>query len=752
MKRLVGASIVIMMSLIISSCSTGLRLKNIINYPVMLSSLEALDTLSVFPDKVKFTSQREDSYRSFDRDIRIQGRQETRPVWISDSSGCFQVVAGAEVMIQDFNFQGTGTDTVLIKVESGGLILENCDFSSNDNWAIQVGEAGYLELRNVRFANFTLGAIKLDGGTIKIFNSEFDLAGQTAIYASSGKQFEAHQVLMTNTMGTGIELNSVAEVWLDSVKVIDSFQDGIHLNDCAFALFNQVESRKNGRNGLYIQNAVIGGLLGYYAIGNLVNGMVVEDVDTLRVLNSEFVGNGENGGRFTAVANTRMAGIQVGHNGSAGFQILGGEELRINQSAFLANPGQALKVDSIPSVQISYNSILNNRDGVSVSHFDQLEFKYNFIKSNSGKAILFSEGEQIIKTYNLIKENQNGLIVEDVQYLQLDSNIVESNKLGTDFRSIDRLAMQRNTWKANESASYFSDMGTITSDYDRWEANTEHAFEVLSAHEFILSNAVLTGNTNSALLNQVSVKLEACVFDSSAGYAVKLMNGSLKVNQSKFRSNTSGIILSEGSQAKIVQSEFSDTELAVDAEASVSLSISFCKVSQAQTGLQIGNYSKTEVLASTFHEIDDFCIVTTGPHLQSLYLRQNVISNAGGVLKSGSNSGTIDIFNNTFVNNQAGLVMREKTLNRLDHNIFFQTGMNDFSLLKEQTSVRWNCFTPESKINHPAGLIDQNLYADPVFEEQFYLSQQSPCLQGGEHGLLIGALGLSQEKRPGLRP
>ncbi|MCF6238705.1 MAG: right-handed parallel beta-helix repeat-containing protein, partial [Candidatus Marinimicrobia bacterium] len=714
-----------------TSCSDGLRLKNLVNYPVIISSLDALDTLKILPDVVKYSGSEETNFRQIVQDIRIQGRQADRPVWQADEQGCFEVNSGANIHILDFNFQGTGYETALIRIDSGRVILENCTVSGSDEWSIIVGSAGALELRNVYFTDNGPGAIKLDGGTLKIYNCEFDQAGKTAIYASQGSLLEAHKTQLTNPMGTAIELPSVSEVWLDSIRVIDSFQDGISLQNCDFVLINQVESRENGRHGLQIHQTSIAGLLNYSAIGNLVSGMVIDAVDTLRILNSEFVGNGDSGGRISSTDRIRMAGVSVGHNGSDGFQIRDGHELLIHHSTFQANPKMALEVDSLISVQIEYSSIVNNSVGISVNHFEELKFRNNLLVSNAESGVSVKNGTKVTLSVNLLKENQLGWHIGAVLNVQLDSNRVESNTLGADFRSVARLDMAENIWIANGSASYFSDIGLITSDHDQWLANRTHAFEILSADELILSNSILRGNQNGGLLNQVSARLDSCVFDSSSGYALKLMNGSLLVNQSRFSDNKLGIELDEGSRARIVQSQFVKNDLAIDAHASVAISMSYSSVRQARGGLRVGNYGAVELLSNRFEELDDYAIRITGPHLQSLYLRQNIIQRTGGVIHSESSSGKLEILNNTFANNTGGIQVQKGSIQRLDHNIFYGTDPPALESLKDINSLQWNCFYPFQKTAHPEPVRDRNQYLDPQFEGKFYLSPQSPCLQGG---------------------
>ncbi|NQV29290.1 MAG: right-handed parallel beta-helix repeat-containing protein [Candidatus Marinimicrobia bacterium] len=712
-----------------------------------------MDSLKLFPQYVNYTGTEERAFINIVDNLRIQGKHDDRPVWYGTSRGCLQVDNDANVYILDFNFNGSKNDTTTIRVKSGSLILENCNFSASEVWAIEVDSGGYLELRNTQFTNLSKGAVQLNGGQVRIFNSKFDQAGKVAILAQGGVLFEAHNVSLTNTMGTGIELNSVTEVWLDSVRVIDSFQDGILLNNCDFTLINQVDSRENGRSGLALYKSKICGIINFSALGNLVNGLDIYQVDTLHILNSEFISNGEIGGKIRSSGQSRLTGIRVGHNGSDGLLINGGEELIIDRASFQTHPNVALDVDSLKMVLLKRVSVVNNGSGVKISNFDSLSLANCLFSANRESASEIRNGNQVNVTRNLIKANKRGLLIENVLNVMIDSNRVESNLSGSDFRSIAILKLTENVWSENVSGAYFSDIGLIQSKSDRWLANSETALEVLSAEEFILTGATMINNKHACLLNNVSAKINSSRLDSSSSYALKLMNSSLLVEESTFHHNNIAIELAEGSRANVVQCEFTENELTMRAQPSVSLSVSFSSVLNSRAGLQIGNYGEVELFSNRFTEIDDYCIEVTGPHLQTLILRQNIVDQTGGIIRSKSNSGKIEIYNNTFSRNISGLSLRPKTLARLDHNIFFNTEQIDNAILKEPGIAKWNCLYPhKSEANLAEHVEDTNLYVDPQFDLNHYLKLQSPCLTGGKNGMLIGALGTLPESRPTLQP
>ena len=752
LQDIVRIGLILVSLLILVSCSQGIRVKNLVNYPVQLSSLDALDTLDVIPEIVKYSGTAIKSFRKITGSIRIQGKQDLRPLWSGDERGCILVDGGAHVYLSDFNFQGTAEDTAIIRVKSGSLMLENCDFKASAFWAIEVHPGAMLELRNVNFSAQSEGAINIRGGQTKIFDSVFEQSGKTAIYASGGDLIELHSSILRNTMGTALEFNSVREVWLDSVRVVDSFQDGIAINECDYVLINQVESRENGRHGLSLINAKICGLLSFSSLGNLVNGIQLDNVDTLRLINSEFVGNGESGGFLTEINRSRIAGIRVGHNGGGGFHFTSGQELWINNSSFQANPLAGLRIASIKFIDLQQISFVNNEHGMIVDDFDSLGIDHSLFSSNRTNAMDIREGDQLYASQNLVKGNSSGFVFKELLFVMLDSNQVESNILGSDIQSISTLKMHDNLWISNESGSYFADVNSMSSTDDQWLSNLDTGLEILSADEVLINGARVHNSRTGAYLNEVSLRMEHSTVDSCRDVGLKLMNTSGTIEKVTYGHNGVALELGEGSQANITQSSFSNNEVSLNAEASASLNLSFSSVSRGREGVILGNYSEARILSNQFDLIDGYSIELVGPHVQSILIRQNVISKTGGVLKSHASSGDIRVQSNTFANNISGIIAPNRSLQSLDHNIFYFTDIPDPQAVRELHLFKWNCIFPsESTLQTPSiGLV--NLYSDPSFATNYYLNPMSPCLQGGDNGLLIGALGAQPTTRPSLQP
>ncbi|NQV42211.1 MAG: right-handed parallel beta-helix repeat-containing protein [Candidatus Marinimicrobia bacterium] len=752
LKIFIRNSAMVFLVLLLVGCSQGVRIKNLVNYPVQLTSLLALDTMKVSPDIIKYSGSAVTSYRDFNRSIRIQGRHELRPLWSSDERGCFQVDENAKVYISDFNFQGTGGDTTLIRVSSGSLILENCGFIASDFWAIEVDSNAILELRNVVFSSQSEGAIHIRGGQVRIFDSLFEQVGKTAVFASGGDLFELHSSTLRNTMGTALELNSVTEVWLDSVRIIDSFQDGMAISSCDYVLINQVESRENGRHGMSLSNAKICGILNFSALGNLVNGMQLESVDTLRLLNSEFFGNGESGGIIYESHRSRIAGMRVGHNGGDGFKFTHGKELWINNSSFQANPLSGLTTDSLALIDLQQVSFVNNGQGMSASNFDSLGIDHCLFSSNRTHAMNLRDGLQIHASQNLIKGNSSGIVMKEILFAGLDSNRVESNILGNDIQSVATVKLRDNEWVSNETGAYFSEIGSMSSTGDRWLSNLDTGLEIFSCGELLITGARIHNNKNGALLNEVSMRMESSTIDSSREIALNFLNSSGEMEKVTSKHNGTALHLGEGSQLNITQCHFSDNELSLNAEASVALNLTFSSISDSRRGIRLGNYAEASILSNQFNLIDGYAVELAGNHVQSILLRQNVVSKTGGVLNSRVSSGEIRLQSNTFANNLSGINVAKRSIRALDHNIFYNTSPPALEVLKAKHLFKWNCIYPGTAPQTADSTESLNLYTAPGFGENFYLTPTSPCLQGGDNGLLIGALGSQPTIRPNLQP
>jgi len=272
----------------------------------------------------------------------------------------------------------------------------------------------------------------------------------------------------------------------------------------------------------------------------------------------------------------------------------------------------------------------------------------------------------------------------------------------------------------------------------------------LSAKDFYISKAAIRKNRDAVLLNQTSAKLESTSIDSSQGYALKLLNGTIVINESKIRSAEKGLLIASGSQAKVTQSIFENLAVAVVADPSTDLSLAFSTLKGVQVGVRLGEFAKAEIVSNLFDNVENYCIDIEGAHLQSLYIRQNVMSNSGGILFSTARSGKIEVINNTFASNTHSFDMMSGTLKRLDHNIFYSTNISNFGMLEDVKSFKWNCYFPDSLQNKISqGL---NLMEDPLFDSNYFLKKESKCVNGGKNGFQIGALGILGGKRPELKP
>jgi len=737
--------------LLFSACSSGLRFKNLINYPVMLGSLADLDTLAVQPDVISFSGRIQNQFHRFTEDLVIEGRKADRPLWTAKDAGCLLVTRDATVRIMDFNFQGSPGDTAAIRIESGTLILEHCDFSGGMSWGIEVGPAGVLELHDVRFMDLEAGGVQISGGQVKIFDCQFNMAGRTGISSSQAQLVEVHRSDFSNIMGSAITLDSVEEVWLDSLVISDSFQDGIAVRNSNYILINDVLAKGNGRNGLSLTNTIITGLLGYQAVGNLLNGLAITNIDTLRIVNSEFAGNGIHGALISAASYTKIAGVRLLENGYAGLSVKSGSEFLLEQSNFQGNP-TALTIDSVKILWMQHNRFAEQEQGVVINNFEALQFRENKLIASNIKALTLNHGQQAHVVQNLFKKNQMGLILDHILAVRADSNLIIANQNGSDLRSIADLRLTGNRWQGNGSASYFASIGSFYSKTDQWDHNQGHAVEILSAQAAVFENDRWIANQNGGLLDHVSTRIEACQFDSSTGFALKQLNGELLVRDASLTENNIAIILGGGTRSTLTQSRFRSNDLAVDVRSSAALTLSFCQIEQARSGLQIGNYGSAQLLANTFSKIDGYCVELTGPQLQVLLLRQNVMDKTGGIIKSLSRSGQIDIVNNTFAYCQGGLDLLPATLTTFDHNIFFKTTFSEIAILQQVAAARDNCFAPEDRAGHPDGIRSSNLYQDPGFAADYFLRPTSPCLQAPQDQLLIGARGLIPDLRPQLEP
>ena len=400
------------------------------NYPIDLESLHSLDTLKQQPKIVRFMTSSESGFRSFGNDIRIQGRRDARPTWRVADSGCFEVVNGANVHIMDFNFNGHENTPTLITVESGTLVLENCDLEKGGSWAIKLGKQGELILRNVRFLDLKSGGIQMSGGNLHIDNVSFLQAGAYAVEALGGELFKAVGLLIQNSSATGLSLSNIEEIWLDSVRIESSFEDGLAITNSDLVYIADLTAENNGRYGAYLEGDQEVGFLHCSFNRNQVAGLALSEIDSVRMLNSEMVGNKSFGGVMHQVDWMQLRGIQVGHNGVNGMMVTQGFELSIDHSTFQGNPNRGLELGHVDSISLTQISLLNNGSGMMASDFKSLRLGENLMLSNKQFGLEIERGEFLELHKNLIKSNHTGLLGNHIQQVHMDSNRVIGNKAG----------------------------------------------------------------------------------------------------------------------------------------------------------------------------------------------------------------------------------------------------------------------------------------------------------------------------------
>ena len=741
---------VVLVCLLIQTCSSGLRLKNLAHIPVSVTSLSGMDTLRIQPDIIRYTGGGETEFRVFRRNIRLQGDHAERPVWRSDGTGCFRVENGARIHILDFNFDGRLAQGDVIQIDSGEVILENCDFTDGSGWMIHVGKQGKLVLRETLFRNLGRGAVTISGGSVLISDSRFVNTGETSIHATSATILKVTNTQVEGALSNGLDLNGVTEIWLDSTVIQGSFRDGIQMKGCDYAFISNVAVTENGQHGIAIEDARILGLLNLRSYGNLVNGAQLERIDSLRVVSSEFVGNGGDGANMINVDHSRMSGVHFGHNDHSGLVAEGGIELAIDLSRFQGNPGRGAHISGVEKVGLSKSQVIKNSVGISGVDFTGVTLMDNFFFSNKTTGLSIRSGQKLSSIRNRFQENELGLEFIDVLNTRFDSCHVEKNEQGSDFRSLAQITMRGNTWDSNESASYFSEIGTLDSENDRWSGNLSGGIEILSGSELRFSNTVMSRNRNSLTFNQSSVSLETCRIDSGTGTSIKGLNASLSITSSTFQGNENVLELNDGSRCEMIQSKVLESHSILKSQGAVDLLISYCDFRDLRKGIELGEYASLELLSSQFSEVDGYCIEVPRVPYESIHLRQNIMHHSGGILRAGKSSGDLKIISNTFSNLLGGLDADLGSQSEVKHNIFWNLDLG--SHIAQDPLVNYNCFPLADSSETLDGYENTNIFADPKFTSDYFLEPSSPCLIGGENNALIGARGINPIRRPELAP
>lgn len=752
MRILYKLSLLLSLSLVVTSCATRSHLKNLLNIPTELASLRSMDSLRVQPDIVRLSDGVDTLHLTLSRDVRISGKPDNRAVWVGGEEGALIIDQGARVILTDINFRNPTSNKPLILVRHGQLTLENCDITDLGSHAIQVDSLANLSLKNVRFMGIAGHAVISKGQYLRVFGSTFVACGPAALKIGGGRLLEIHGSDFQRNLGSGIEIHGVHEILLDSVRVAESFEDGIRMSDCGYVLLESVETIKNGRHGYNIENSKILGQLNCLSTGNLVNGLISQNVDTLHLVNSEFLGNGQTGLSIKGLKEAKLGGLSVAYNGYDGVSLANGNSLTMEQSNFQVNRNAAVRVENLKTVLIEKIAALGSKSAMMISQVDTLTLLSNLIRSHAENGLFLDEGERMIFRSNQIEKSQRGIFVKNSAFVQMDSNTVRNNLVGATFRSSGTINLANNMWTGNETGVTGTGLVFLESNSDTWTDNRAVGLEVTDGSDLLLSNGLWSRNNQHIILHQSSTRLENSRLDTCVGQAIKVSNGRLSISQSHFIRNSVALDIGSGSQSSLVQSDFTNCDISIRVGESSKLSMNFSRVRDGHLGLDIKSYSDVELISNQFIRLGGEAIKVSGPHLQRLYLRQNVFAENNSIIYSAAVSGEIQIVNNTFVNNSGGLQMKPGTVTGFNYNIYTRMPVFDSTILEYPDRAANNCYDSKMIEAQKHQLLAKNIFGKPLLDENYHPLPDSPCIEGGENGTLIGALGVSRDPKLTLKP
>lgn len=735
--------------LLVAGCSTGARIRNLLQYPQKLTDLAALDTLKIRPVSIVFTGTEIDSHYIFGTKTKLVGDESIRPVWEAGTNGCFSVENGAQVYMSDLRFRAGGEDSLFIQVDSGSLVLENCDFTGGDGIAIRVEAGASLTIKNLSFEDLGQGAIENRGGSVTVTECSFENTGEYAIRSTHKGDIRVTHTNIQGGRGNGLRLEDQHIIWLDSLTIDAMGKDGIAISNSPYLYANRLTLKQNNRHGVYLKNvdlAVLGDILGS---ANKLDALCIEDIDSLTILNSELMGNGRSGLSVTSAGFCRIAGSRIGHNNQGGLRISSVGQVSIFKTGFVSNMLMAVEVSESQTITMEELTLSSNQAGLQVGGFDSMMLKNCLFLDNRQKAAYLTTGQELKLKSNLFRDNQRALNCRNIHTTLLDSNIFHGNVQAATFETIEFLNSTANQWLENDAAAYFGDLAKLRMQQDLWRGNRKTALEAMNVQGVMIEQTHFVQNHFSAILNQAPLILKGCTIDSSLGAGLKILNGQLTAERSGFSHNLTAISMGDGCKAEILQSQFKDNGTAISTSASVNLKFSYNLVAGGREGIVMGNYALAHLRANRFNEIDGYCFVSTSPHMRDLNMRQNVILKTGGVMNISSTSGDIHCRSNTFAENLSGIHVTPEILKVVEHNVFYETPflqpISDFS----RSRIEWNCIYPDTAEDQ---LSESNIFADPMLTSNLYLREGSPCLGSRHGGMTIGALGGIPDVRPELDP
>lgn len=366
--------------------------------------------------------------------------------------------------IQDCLFiSGTG-DAIQAEEHEGEITIDNTTIRDGGNNGIDMDQCqSTLIITHSLFENNEGDAIKTEGVSLYIENSQFFNQGDEAIQYTGGAEsatliFSVKNSLFEENGGDAIDLRQHhGSALIENVIIRDGKDDGMDI--------------ENGLLTVVIKNTT--------CIGNAESGIEIDSGTAVTINDSIITNNEYHGFRCIDIGEVKITNCTFNRNLKAGFYGLNLDSLELQDVELSYNRINGAQLETIDSVQIVQNNILNNSGfpegshGLFLKNIQLFSMNHTTIDNNSGNGLILDSSEALVFQNSISNNHLDGIQVINNSQATILNNTVSANLgHGIYFDNTSYGIVHYNVFTGNQQYGIFASNRTdgllIDANYNYW--------------------------------------------------------------------------------------------------------------------------------------------------------------------------------------------------------------------------------------------------------------------------------------------
>ncbi|MBD3190092.1 MAG: hypothetical protein GF308_05590 [Candidatus Heimdallarchaeota archaeon] len=378
------------------------------------------------------------------------------------------------VTIEDCVFtSGTG-DAIQAEEHEGEITIDNTTIRNGGNNGIDIDQSqSILSITNSLFENNEGDAIKTEGVSLYIDNSQFFNQGDEAIQYTGGAEsatliFSVKNSLFEENIGDAIDIRQHhGSGLIENVIIRNGKDDGMDI--------------ENGLLTLIIKNTT--------CTNNAESGIEIDSGTAVTINNSIITNNEYHGFRCIDIGQVKVTNCTLNNNLKAGFYGLNLESLQLQDVELSYNRINGAQLESVDSVEIIQNNIVNNSGfpegshGLSLKNIHSLSINDTNIGNNTGNGIILDSSIGLIVQNSISNNHLDGIHLINTSRATILNNTVSANLgHGIYFDNTTYGVVHYNIFTGNQQYGIFASNRTdglvIDANYNYWGSDDGPALQL----------------------------------------------------------------------------------------------------------------------------------------------------------------------------------------------------------------------------------------------------------------------------------